>query len=333
MSDYMKGYSKRNRRRRSAYSKYSNNNRKSMRGQTRRNGVSPVIMGLGFSVVIVLIAVAVFAVFRFVLSSDSGKTEAGATGSSVVAAEKTATGGSVETMKSENPATAIPGSMSEAAASVGNLSPSSVASPTPAPRSKAVALTFDDGPSTVNTPKILATLKKYNAHATFFVVGTRVSAGADVLKQEIAQGCEIANHSWDHANLSRMNMKQVNKEYDKTAKLVKNLTGVKVSYLRPPYGSISDTMRKKLKHPMVLWSVDTLDWKSRNAKAVLKEVKKQVSDGDIILMHDIHPSTAEAIEKVIPWLVKQDYDILTVSELMERKGIKMKNGKAYGSAK
>ena len=83
---------------------------------------------------------------------------------------------------------------------------------------------------------------------------------------------------------------------------------------------------------MILWSVDALDWKTKNAKAVLKEVKKQVCDGAIILVHDIHESTAQAMKLVLPWLVEHDYDILTVSELMERNGIKMKAGKAYGSA-
>ena len=213
------------------------------------------------------------------------------------------------------------------------MSPKAIVSPTSKPRSKAVALTFDDGPSTANTPKVLETLKKYNAHATFFVVGNRVAAGADVLKQTVAQGNEIGNHSWDHSNLSLKNMKFVNSQYDRTAKLVQKLSGFKITFMRPPYGAISDRMRKKLKHPMILWNEDTLDWKTRNAKSVFKYIKKNVSDGDIILMHDIHPSTAEALKKVVPWLVKQDYDLLTVSELMKRKGIKMKNGKAYGSAK
>lgn len=117
------------------------------------------------------------------------------------------------------------------------------------------------------------------------------------------------------------------------AELVKKLTGGDVGLLRPPYGAISDKMREKLKHPMIYWSIDTLDWKTMNAKKTFKAVKKQVSDGDIILMHDIHAPTAEAVKKIVPWLVKNDYDILTVSELMKRKGIKMKNGKVYMSAK
>lgn len=227
----------------------------------------------------------------------------------------------------------VQGGVSEAAAAVGNISPSAFSEPTPAPRSKAVALTFDDGPSTVNTPKILEVLKKYNAHATFFVLGNRVEKGADLIKQEIEMGCEIASHSWDHANLSKLPMKKVNKQFDRTAKIVKKMTGYDVTLLRPPYGAISDKMREKFKHPMLLWSIDTLDWKYLDGKKEFKVVKKNVSDGDIILMHDIHAKSSEGLAKIIPWLIEQDYDLLTVSELMERKGIKMKNGKVYASGK
>lgn len=229
-------------------------------------------------------------------------------------------------------ATPDPDGIAADIAAVATLAPQAIQVPTPAPkpRSKAVALTFDDGPSTVNTPKVLELLKKYNAHATFFVVGTRVSAGAEVLKQEVAQGCEIGNHTWGHANLSKMSMKKVNKQFNKTADLVQKLIGYDIKLLRPPWGAISQKMRDKLKHPMILWNTDTLDWKSKNPKAILKQVKKQVKDGDIILMHDIHPTTAESLKTVLPWLIKNDYDILTVSELAARKGAPLHNGKAYG---
>lgn len=325
MSDYMKGYGNRNRRRRSSYA------RRASARRTHRNSSFPLSKVL-FVIVAVFVIAVLFVIAWANWPSGSGDSVSGVSGSGIAAsgnavqAQASVTGAASE-------ATAVPGGVSEKVAAVSTLSPTSVISPTPKPRSKAVALTFDDGPSTVNTPKVLETLKKYNAHATFFVVGNRVAAGADVLKQAVAQGNEIGNHSWDHSNLSRKNMTFVNSQYDRTAKLVQKLSGFKIAFLRPPYGAISDKMRKKLKHPMILWNVDTLDWKTRNAKSVYKYVKRHVSDGDIILMHDIHPSTAEALKKVVPWLVKQDYDLLTVSELMKRKGIKMKNGKAYGSAK
>lgn len=325
MDNYMKGYRNRNRRRRSSYSRRGSGRR------TYRNTSFP-FNKVVFAIAAVLVMAVIFVIVRAWMPSSGGNSLTSVSGSGVAAsgdavqAQAAATGAATG-------ATAAPGSVSEKVAAVSTLSPKSIVSPTPKPKSKAVALTFDDGPSTVNTPKVLETLKKYNAHATFFVVGNRVAAGADVLKQAVAQGNEIGNHSWDHSNLSLKNMKFVNSQYDRTAKLVQKLSGFKITFLRPPYGAISDRMRKKLKHPMILWNEDTLDWKTRNAKSVFKYIKKNVSDGDIILMHDIHPSTAEALKKVVPWLVKQDYDLLTVSELMKRKGIKMKNGKAYGSAK
>lgn len=204
------------------------------------------------------------------------------------------------------------------------------ATPEPTHRPMAVALTFDDGPSRDNTDNILEVLRAYDAHATFFVVGNRVRVDADILQREIEAGCEVASHTWDHPQLSKISWKKVQKQLKMTNDIVKECgNGYKIKLLRPPYGAISQTMRDKLKMPMILWSLDTLDWKSRDAKKVFKVVKKEVKDGDIILMHDIHASTAEAVKTVVPWLQEQGYDVLTVSELMERKGKKMVNGKAY----
>lgn len=207
-----------------------------------------------------------------------------------------------------------------------------VVQPTPAPvvRDKAVALTFDDGPSRANDGKILETLQKYGAHATFFVLGDRARVDGDILQMYLAAGCEIGSHSWNHPQLSKMKWNKVERQLSKTNKMVSNLTGgYQIRLLRPPYGSISKTMRKKLDMPMILWSLDTLDWKTRNTKKIFREVRKEVKDGDIILMHDIYSTTADAVEKVVPWLQNKGYDVLTVSELMERKGKNIENGSAY----
>ena len=209
-----------------------------------------------------------------------------------------------------------------------------VSAPAPAPKSKAVALTFDDGPSRANTGTILDELKKYGAHATFFVLGDRARVDGDILQMELAAGCEIGSHSWNHPQLSQMKWSSVKSQVGKTDQIVKKLAnGYKIKLLRPPWGEISNTMRKKLKKPMILWSLDTLDWKYRNAKKVFRKVKKEVKDGDIILMHDIHEETAEAVKLVVPWLAKQGYDVLTVSELAERNGKKLEAGKAYCDGK
>ena len=204
--------------------------------------------------------------------------------------------------------------------------------PTPAPviRDKAVALTFDDGPSRANDGRIVETLQKYGAHATFFVLGDRARVDGDILQMYLAAGCEIGSHSWNHPQLSKMKWDEIERQLSKTNKTVSKLTGgYQIQLLRPPYGSISNTMRKKLDMPMILWSLDTLDWKTRNTKKIFREVRKEVKDGDIILMHDIYSTTADAVEKVVPWLQNKGYDILTVSELMERTGKNIEGGSAY----
>ena len=358
--DYMKGYINRNRRRRASRHRTkrgrrtrSSNSDSYYMSRSKYSGSAghqfskkyvAAAAGLAAAFLLVIVGIFIFQPFKGDGNQGqvaSGSAAAGAEASAGVKAADVKTTelpevkaesneDAREDSQTEPQATMDPDGIAAVIAALPTIQPDIVPTPEPQPRSKAVALTFDDGPSTENTPKVLELLKKYNAHATFFVVGTRVSAGAEVLKQEVAQGCEIGNHSWDHANLAAMSMKKVNKEYDKTANLVKKLVGFDVTLLRPPYGAISQKMRNKLKHPMILWNVDTLDWKSKNTNKIMHELKKNVKDGDIILMHDIHPTTAEALNKVLPWLIKNDYDILTVSELAARKGAKLTNGKAYG---
>lgn len=331
--DYMKGYNNRNKRRRKSRSHVNRPkndliNAGYYQSKSRHTGNSRIDYKRVIAVaafLCIVIAVAVAAILLVLNRKDTPKDSQG--GTPIVSGS-----GAAATAAPTPEGTIQPDGVAAAVASVPTLPPKSIATPGPTPRPKAVALTFDDGPRNDNqrTGKVLSLLKKYNAHATFFVVGEYVAAGADMLKQEVAQGCEIGNHSWDHSNLAQMNMKQVNSQYNKTAKLVKKLVGYDIKLLRPPYGAISTKMRKSLKHPMVLWNVDTLDWKTKNPKSIFKTIKKTVKDGDIILMHDIHPTTADSLEKVLPWLVRNGYDILTVSELAKRKGAALTDGKAYG---
>lgn len=210
------------------------------------------------------------------------------------------------------------------------------AQPTPVmmQREKAVALTFDDGPSRANDGKILNALQKNGAHATFFVLGDRARVDGDILQMYLAAGCEIGSHSWNHPNFSEMKWNKVEKQIDKTDQIVSKLTnGYQISLLRPPYGAVSKKMKKKIDLPMILWSLDTEDWKSRNTKKIVKQVKKEVKDGDIILMHNIYDTTAAAVEQLIPWLQKKGYDVLTVSELMARNNKTIEKGRVYLNGK
>jgi Predicted xylanase/chitin deacetylase len=195
-----------------------------------------------------------------------------------------------------------------------------------------VALTFDDGPYTPVTSRILKVLKKYDARATFFIVGNRVPSYEDMVKQAYEQGNEIATHTYNHANLTKLSKKQIRAELDKSKKVIKDVIGCSFSALRPPGGSINDTMRSTVKVPMIYWSVDTEDWKSRNKKSVLNECKV-IQDGDIVLMHDLYPSTADAVEKLVPKLVKEGYQLVTVDELLYYNGIKAEAGKVYANGR
>lgn len=196
-------------------------------------------------------------------------------------------------------------------------------------KKKAVALTFDDGPSRSTTPKALRTLKKYGAHATFFVVGNRVRSGRKYIRRAIKQGCEIASHSWNHSNLAKLTMKKVNRQHNRTVRAVKKYTGYDVKMLRPPYGSISKRMHRKFSYPMIMWSVDTLDWKYRNTASIMRHLRRQVRNGSIILMHDIHRTSVNALPTVLRWLKRHNYEVLTVSELAERKNKTMKDKTYY----
>ena len=116
---------------------------------------------------------------------------------------------------------------------------------------------------------------------------------------------------------------------DKTNDLVKDITGYGVSLLRPPYGAISDIMKKQLEMPMILWNIDTLDWKTRNAEKTIESVMEDVKDGDIILLHDIHSETIDAAIELIPMLLEEGYQLVTVSEMAATKGIVLEAGKKY----
>lgn len=195
-----------------------------------------------------------------------------------------------------------------------------------------IALTFDDGPMDGKTNIILDELEKYDAHATFFVVGNQAEQCPDILKRQIDLGCEIGNHTYSHASLSSLSTSQIEDQIYKTNTVVEQATGIVPSLVRPPYGNKNQTVKNTVKSPLILWDVDTLDWKTKNTNSTINKVLNEAADGNIILMHDIHDSTVEAIKTIIPKLINKGFYLATVSEMFEAKGLTISPGNAYVKA-
>lgn len=195
---------------------------------------------------------------------------------------------------------------------------------------KMVALTFDDGPSPY-TPLVLDTLEKYNTVATFFVVGNRCSTYSSYLKREYALGCEIGTHTYDHAWLNRLSADEVKEEIKKGSDAIIREIGVAPTLMRPPGGCVNDTVRENVGLPMIMWSVDTRDWETRSTPTTITRVVDGAYDGAIILIHDLHQSTAIASQTFIPKLIENGYQLVTVSEMAELRGVTMEAGQSYNS--
>lgn len=196
------------------------------------------------------------------------------------------------------------------------------------PSKPMVALTFDDGPSQY-TDGILDALEKYQSRATFFEVGYRVNQYKDTVLRIDQLGCEIGNHSYDHASLGNASASKIHSQISITDARIKKITGKKPTLMRPPYGNRGSSLKKNAGKPLILWSIDTRDWESRNADKVCRQVMRNVSDGDIILMHDAYSSSREAAKRIIPALKKRGYQLVTVSELAQYKNVKLIAGNSY----
>lgn len=203
------------------------------------------------------------------------------------------------------------------------------------PNGKYVALTFDDGPSEDVTPRVLSILNEYDAKATFFMLGSQVDYFPDIAKQVADAGHEIGNHTWKHQDLTLLGSENIRKEVSETADRIHNATGVRPYLFRPPYGAYNELVindSAQSGNAIILWSVDSLDWQSRNANAVYQEITQEITPGAIVLMHDIHPTTADALPKLLETLRDEGYQFVTVSQLL-----KMQNqngaGPFYGHVK
>ncbi len=196
---------------------------------------------------------------------------------------------------------------------------------------KLVALTFDDGPSRETTGRLLDILKEKKVKATFFAVGRMAEAAPELLKRERDEGHVVASHSMTHRNLATATEAEIRWEMDEVDRVFTAALGEKPTLIRPPYGAISDLTRRTVAQPLMLWSVDPVDWRERNAESVRSKAVGAAFDGAVILMHDIYTSTVDAVPRVIDELRAQGYEFVTLPELAEARGVKLESGISYGS--
>ena len=182
-------------------------------------------------------------------------------------------------------------------------------------KDKLIALTFDDGPNH-NTINVLNILEKYNISATFFILGTNIDGNEKIIKRMNELGMEIGNHMYSHSITTRLSNDKIKEEINKTDELVYNIIGKYPSLIRPSYGIYNKNFQKLIDRPIVLWNIDTLDWKYHNSKGIANRVFKNINRGNIILMHDIYNATANSLEIIIPKLLDEGYKFVTVSELL-----------------
>lgn len=189
------------------------------------------------------------------------------------------------------------------------------------PTKPMVALTFDDGPDVQVDSILMDELEKVNGRSTFFVVGQRVEKFPEDIKNTVERGHEVGNHSYDHdIHLSKKGVDYIRNEFDKTDQAVQNASGVAPALVRLPGGNYTADVKTAVSKPLIFWSIDTEDWRSRDAEKTKQIVLSQVKDGDIVLMHALYLSTAEACKAIIPELTARGYQLVTVSEMIRFRG-------------
>ena len=201
------------------------------------------------------------------------------------------------------------------------------------PDKKIIALTFDDGPSKQNTNRILDVLEKYHARATFFVIGKRVSSHTNEIARAIALGCEIGSHTWGHSDFTKYPKSALVDSLKKTDAAMVDNFGYHMTLFRPPYASINkdiEDVSKNMGYTMILWSGSSHDWSIKDEEKIYKNTFHCAADGAVVLFHDIYDFTADAIERIVPDLINQGYQLVTISELIAMDEKPVKPGERYG---
>ena len=193
---------------------------------------------------------------------------------------------------------------------------------------KLVAITFDDGPGPY-TNKLLDILNANKAHTTFFMLGNNLEKYRSVVLNVYNSGNEIGYHSYAHTNFKRQDIATIKSELDQSNAILKNITGTTFSLIRPPYGSINNEIKEAIDASFILWSVDTEDWRHKDSEYLLNYVLENIYAGAIILFHDIHTSSVDAMAKILPYLYVEGYQVVTVSDLAKNYNVTLEPHKAY----
>lgn len=186
---------------------------------------------------------------------------------------------------------------------------------------KCVALTFDDGPGE-HTEKLLDILERHQAKATFFVVGPNAESNPGTMKRMVRAGHELGNHTWHHPVLPQLTDAQVRYEFDSTDEVIRKITGNRTKMNRPPYGASNPRVNRLMPSASIMWSIDTLDWRHRDAATSIAVVKEQLSPGAIVLFHDIHAPSVAAIEPLLKHFAAKGYHPVTVSQILASSKLK-----------
>ncbi len=197
------------------------------------------------------------------------------------------------------------------------------------PSKPMVALTFDDGPQPSVGNRIMDCLAQYGGKATFFMVGSRVGSYKTEVQRMVAEGHEVANHTMDHKYLQKLGAAQIQAEVSRGNDAIEAACGVRPTLLRLPGGNHNATVVANTHMPMIQWNVDTLDWKTRNADKTTAAVLNHVKDGDVVLMHELYTSTADAVERIVPELARKGFQMVTVSEMAAARGKSLQAGHLY----
>lgn len=192
-----------------------------------------------------------------------------------------------------------------------------------------VALTYDDGPKRTNTTLVLNELMIGGARATFFALGNRITPLADLIQKEHDNGHAVASHNWNHGDVRKINGSRLRSMVSKVNEAMIGAIGIPTRYDRVPYGLYNQMIKAKVGWPLIQWSLDTYDWRGKSPKAVLSTVGKEISDGDIILMHDIKDNTPNSTALIIPYLAGKGYIFLTVDEMFAKDGVELQPDTVY----